>query len=173
MSPDPKVAILMGSASDLETMARAAKELQGLDISYELEVTSAHRSPHRTVEYVTAAESRGVEVFIVGAGMAAHLAGVVAAHTTCPVIGVPLPGSSLGGLDALLSTVQMPKGVPVATLAIGGAGATNAGILAAQILALADASLRERLDARRREMAEQVATSSEDARNQLGRLLGG
>jgi phosphoribosylaminoimidazole carboxylase PurE protein len=173
MSPNSKVSILMGSASDLEIMARAAKELQGLDISYELEVTSAHRSPHRTVEYVSGAESRGVEVFIVGAGMAAHLAGVVAAHTTCPVIGVPLPGSSLGGLDSLLSTVQMPKGVPVATLAIGGAGATNAGILAAQILARADTSLRERLDSRRREMAEQVAASSEDARNQLGRLLGG
>lgn len=172
MSGDPKVAILLGSASDLETMARTARELQSLGISYELEVTSAHRSPQRTVDYVQEAVARGVEVFVVGAGMAAHLAGLVAAHTTCPVIGVPLPGSSLGGLDALLSTVQMPKGVPVATLAIGGAGATNAGVLAAQILARADDVLRERLEERRGAMVEEVAASSEHARNQLSKLLG-
>jgi 5-(carboxyamino)imidazole ribonucleotide mutase len=163
----------MGSASDLETMARAAKELAGLDIPYELEVTSAHRSPERTVRYVEEAQTRGVEVFIVGAGMAAHLAGVVAAHTARPVIGVPLPGSTIGGLDSLLSTVQMPKGVPVATVAIGGAGATNAGILAAQILATADGDLRQRLDARRAEMAEQVAASSKEAQARLSQLLEG
>lgn len=171
MSANPRVAIMMGSASDLETMARAAKELDGLGIPYDLVVTSAHRSPARTVSYVEEAEAAGVEVFIVGAGMAAHLAGVVAAHTTRPVLGVPLGGSSLGGLDALLSTVQMPKGIPVATLAIGGAGATNAGILAAQILATGDAALSDRLEKRRKEMAEQVAASSADARARLGQIL--
>jgi phosphoribosylaminoimidazole carboxylase PurE protein len=173
MNDRPKVAIMMGSASDLETMARAAKELTGLGIPYELEVTSAHRSPDRTVRYVQEVQDRGVEVFIVGAGMAAHLAGVVAAHTARPVIGVPLPGSTIGGLDSLLSTVQMPKGVPVATVAIGGAGATNAGILAAQILATADAGLRDRLETRRQQMAEQVAASSDDARARLSQLLEG
>jgi len=170
--PSPRVAIYMGSDSDLPTMAEAAKVLDDLGIPFDLEVTSAHRSPERTVELVQAAPGRGVRLFIVGAGGAAHLAGVVAAHTTLPVLGVPLPSSDLHGLDALLSTVQMPSGVPVATLAVGSAGAANAGILAAQILALSDPPLAERLAERRKQMAEGVARKSADARAKLPGLLG-
>ena len=123
MSQNVQVAILMGSASDLTAMSEAARELKGLGVPFEVEVTSAHRTPDRTAEYVREAEARGVKVFVVGAGMAAHLAGAVAANTTRPVIGVPLPGGVLDGLDALLATVQMPKGIPVATTAVGKAGA--------------------------------------------------
>jgi len=171
-SPSPRVAIYMGSDSDLPTMAEAAKVLDALGIPFDLEVTSAHRSPERTVELIRAAPERGVRVFIVGAGGAAHLAGVVAAHSTLPVLGVPLPSSDLKGLDALLSTVQMPSGVPVATLAIGNAGAANAGILAAEILALSDPALADRLTERRKEMAASVARKSSDARARLAGLLG-
>jgi 5-(carboxyamino)imidazole ribonucleotide mutase len=166
-----KVAILMGSASDLVTMAEAAKELRGLDVPFELEVTSAHRTPARTAEYVHDAVRRGVQVFIVGAGMAAHLAGAVAANTTRPVIGVPLEGSPIGGLDSLLSTVQMPRGIPVATLAIGKAGAANAGLLAAQMLALSDPELAARLAAQREAQAKKVMESSSEAQRRLGELL--
>jgi 5-(carboxyamino)imidazole ribonucleotide mutase len=143
-----KVLILIGSESDREVMNRTVAVLDELGVPCRLEIASAHRSPRRVRELVETAENAGVRVFVCGAGMAAHLAGAVAALTTRPVIGVPLAGSALSGLDSLLSTVQMPKGVPVATMAIGEHGATNAGILAAQILALADGDLAKRLEAR-------------------------
>ena len=169
----PRVAVMMGSPSDLEAMTRAARQLQSFDIPFELEITSAHRTPARTVEFVHEAEAKGVEVFIVGAGMAAHLAGVVAAHTNRPVLGVPMEGPLLDGLDALLSTVQMPKGIPVGTLAVGGSGAQNAAILAAQILALGDETLRSRLAEHRRQMGEDVAKACAKAKEQVDQLLGG
>jgi phosphoribosylaminoimidazole carboxylase PurE protein len=147
----------MGSDSDLPVMEEAVRILQEFDIPCEVDVTSAHRTPEVTARLAREAERRGVGVIIVGAGHAAHLAGVVAAHTTLPVIGVPLPSSSLQGLDALLSTVQMPAGVPVATVAIGKSGAANAGILAAQILATADPALRRRLREHKDRMAAGVA----------------
>jgi phosphoribosylamine--glycine ligase len=146
----------MGSDSDLPVMEEAVRVLEDLGVPYEIDVTSAHRTPETTARLAREAEERGVGVVIVGAGHAAHLAGVVAAHTTLPVIGVPLPSSSLQGLDALLSTVQMPGGVPVATVAIGKSGATNAGILAAQILATADPELRRRLRKHKDRMAAKV-----------------
>jgi 5-(carboxyamino)imidazole ribonucleotide mutase len=128
------VGIIMGSKSDWETMAHAAKALDALGIAYEVNIMSAHRTPARVDEYVSAAEARGLEVIIAGAGGAAHLAGVSAARTLLPVLGVPMQSNALNGLDSLLSTVQMPAGIPVGTLAIGQAGATNAGLLAAAIL---------------------------------------
>lgn len=173
MSSPARVAILMGSASDLEQMAEAARELARYGIPYEVRVTSAHRTPAETAAYVRDAEARGVAVFIAGAGVAAHLAGAVAAHTTRPVLGVPLAGGPLSGFDALLSTAQMPRGVPVATLAIGKAGAANAGILAAQILALGDPGIAARLAARRQETAEEIARASAGAPDTLARLLAG
>jgi phosphoribosylamine---glycine ligase len=139
------VLILMGSDSDAPVMAAATEALTELGLTSEMTVASAHRSPKRVLRLVEEAPSRGVRVFIVGAGAAAHLAGVVAAHTTLPVIGVPIDSSALKGLDALLSTVQMPPGVPVATVAIGKPGATNAGVLAAQMIALADTAVAARL----------------------------
>ena len=139
------VLILMGSDSDAPVMSAAVDVLKELGLTCEMTVASAHRSPKRVLRLVEEAPGRGVRVFIVGAGAAAHLAGVVAAHTTLPVIGVPIDSSALKGLDALLSTVQMPPGVPVATVAIGKPGATNAGVLAAQILALSDTALAGRL----------------------------
>jgi phosphoribosylaminoimidazole carboxylase PurE protein len=166
------VAILMGSDSDLSVMAEAAKVLGRFEVPYDLEVTSAHRSPERTAEIVRAARQRGVQVFVVGAGGAAHLAGAVAAHTSLPVLAVPLASSDLQGLDALLATVQMPAGVPVGTLAIGKAGAANAALLACEILALADADLEARLEAYRHEMKEEVARKSERAKRTLGALIG-
>jgi len=141
----PLVAILMGSTSDMEQMSRASKKLEELGIDHEVVVTSAHRSPAQTSEYVSTAKRRGIKVLIVGAGRAAHLAGAAAANTTIPVLGVPLESGALKGFDALLSTVQMPGGIPVATFAIGKAGAKNAGLFAAAILARADEGLRERL----------------------------
>jgi phosphoribosylaminoimidazole carboxylase PurE protein len=169
----PRVAILMGSDSDLPVMTEAARVLQKLDVAFELEVTSAHRSPQRTAEIVRGAEGRGVRVFIAGAGSAAHLAGVVASHTTLPVLGVPLAASDLQGLDALLATVQMPAGIPVGTLAIGKAGAANAAWLAASIVALSDGALALRLAAERSAMAEKVAKKSEAAKAKLPSLLEG
>ncbi len=155
-SKAPRVGILMGSDSDWEVMSVAAKRLDELGIAYEVTVTSAHRSPGATAEYAARARDRGLQALIVGAGAAAHLAGAVAAQTTLPVIGVPLDATSLGGLDALLSTVQMPAGVPVATVAIGSAGAGNAAILAAQILATADSGLVRKLDRFKRDLEQQV-----------------
>ena len=152
----PRVAVLMGSDSDWETMSSAVKRLADFGVGAEAHVMSAHRTPARVVEYVSGAAARGIRVFIAGAGSAAHLAGVVAAHTTLPVIGVPLSASSLNGLDALLATVQMPAGIPVATVAIGKAGAENAAILAAQIIGLSDTAVAERLTAFKTEMARKV-----------------
>ena len=150
------VLILMGSDSDAPVMQAAVDILRELGISCEMTVASAHRSPDRVMRLVREAPDRGVKVFIVGAGAAAHLAGVVAAHTTAPVIGVPIDSSALKGLDALLSTVQMPPGVPVATVSIGKPGATNAGVLAAQILAVGDSRLREKLEGYKKKLADKV-----------------
>ncbi len=143
--------IVMGSESDRETMLEASKVLEELGVPCEILVSSAHRAPTRTRQYARAARGRGVRVIIAGAGAAAHLAGAVASETILPVIGVPLGSSPLKGLDALLSTVQMPAGVPVATMAIGRAGAKNAGLLAAEILALGDERVRRRLEEYRRQ----------------------
>lgn len=156
------VAILMGSESDWAVMQGAADTLAALSITCEVRITSAHRTPAATIEFVASAETRGCQVFICGAGMAAHLAGAVAAQTVRPVIGVPLDAGSLGGFDALLSTAQMPGGIPVATVAIGKAGAKNAAYLAAEILALGDADLAARLRADRLANAARVA--EQDAR---------
>ena len=155
-SSDPKVGILMGSASDWGTMKSAADTLEELGIAHEARVLSAHRTPAETADYASTAEARGLGVIIAAAGGAAHLAGVVAAHTMLPVIGVPMQAWSLDGLDSLLSTVQMPRGIPVATVAIGKAGAVNAGILATQILATADPALRETLRRRREAQAAEI-----------------
>ena len=156
-----QVLILMGSASDAAVMQAAADVLQELGVSSEMTVASAHRSPERVQRLIREAPSRGVRVFIVGAGAAAHLAGVVAAYTTLPVVGVPIDSSALHGLDALLSTVQMPPGVPVATVSIGKAGATNAGVLAAQILALSEPGLARRLHDYKKSLADNVERSEE------------
>ena len=150
------VLILMGSDSDAPVMQASVDVLRELGIACEMTVASAHRSPERVQRLIREAPSRGVKLFIVGAGAAAHLAGVVAAHSTMPVIGVPIDSSSLKGLDALLSTVQMPPGVPVATVSIGKPGATNAGVLAAQILAVGNADVRTRLDAYKKKLADKV-----------------
>jgi phosphoribosylamine--glycine ligase len=154
------VLILMGSDSDAPVMQGAVDILKDLQIPCEMTVASAHRSPERVTRLVSEAPARGVKVFIVGAGAAAHLAGVVAAHSTSPVIGVPIDSSALKGLDALLSTVQMPPGVPVATVSIGKPGATNAGVLAAQMLALADPVIAERLVAYKKRLAENVEAAA-------------
>jgi phosphoribosylamine--glycine ligase len=151
-----QVLILMGSDSDAPIMKGSADVLRELGVTCEMTVASAHRSPARVQRLLAEAPTRGVQVFIVGAGAAAHLAGMVAGHTAKPVIGVPIDSSPLLGLDALLSTVQMPPGVPVATVAIGKAGATNAGVLAAQILALRDPELAKRLDAYKAKLADRV-----------------
>jgi 5-(carboxyamino)imidazole ribonucleotide mutase len=156
----PVVSIVMGSDSDLEIMREAGKALEGFGIAYEIDVTSAHRSPDRTAEFARRAAGRGIRVIIAGAGGAAHLAGVIAAHTTLPVIGVPIPSTSLNGMDSLLATVQMPAGIPVATVAIGKPGATNAGILAAQILGVADAELAKKLEAHKLKLAQGVEEKS-------------
>ena len=150
----------MGSDSDAPVMQGAVDILKDLQIPCEMTVASAHRSPERVTRLVSEAPARGVKVFIVGAGAAAHLAGVVAAHSTSPVIGVPIDSSALKGLDALLSTVQMPPGVPVATVSIGKPGATNAGVLAAQMLALADPAIAERLVAYKKRLAENVEAAA-------------
>lgn len=139
------ISIVMGSMSDYDIVSEAAKLLEKFDVKYELIISSAHRSPERTHEYVKTAEAKGAKVFIAAAGMAAHLAGAIAANTTKPVIGIPMSGSALNGMDALYSTVQMPSGMPVATLAIGKAGAINAAYLAMQILALNDDTLAQKL----------------------------
>ncbi|MFN2426041.1 MAG: 5-(carboxyamino)imidazole ribonucleotide mutase [Candidatus Binatia bacterium] len=146
----------MGSSSDLDVMNEAARILEELGIAHEVVVTSAHRSPHQTADYTASARDRGIQVLIVAAGLAAHLAGAVAANTTLPVLGVPLDSGSLRGMDALLSTVMMPAGVPVGTLAIGTAGARNAALLAAQILALSDSRLARALVERKSKMAAAV-----------------
>ncbi len=162
--PKPKkkalVGIAMGSDSDLPIMTETARMLQQLGVPFDIEITSAHRSPERTADYARSAAGRGLKVLVVGAGGAAHLAGVIAAETTLPVIGVPIASSPLGGTDALFSTVQMPGGVPVATMAVGKAGAVNAAIFATQILATSNASLSRRLAQHKQEMARAVAEKS-------------
>lgn len=150
----PRVGIIMGSRSDRETMLEASRVLDELEIAHEVEIVSAHRTPDRMFRYAESAEERGLEVIIAGAGGAAHLPGMTAAKTTLPVIGVPVLSSTLNGLDSLLSIVQMPKGVPVATVAIGRAGAANAGLLAARILGSGDPEIRARLRAYAERMAE-------------------
>lgn len=162
------VSVLMGSDSDLPVMQSCIDVLRGFSIVTEVRVTSAHRTPDATRSYVRDAESRGCRVFIAAAGMAAHLAGSVAAQTTRPVIGVPIAAGPLNGLDALLSTVQMPAGIPVATVAIGEAGARNAAYLAAQILAGSDAALAERIEAQRRANAESVMGKNEALQARIG-----
>lgn len=158
--PAPFVAILMGSASDLPVMQAACDVLDKFGITFEVRITSAHRTPEDTKAYVEDAETRGCAVFIAGAGMAAHLAGAVAARTLKPVIGVPIDAGPLQGFDALLSTVQMPGGIPVATVAIGKAGAKNAAYLAAQIMAVGDKSLSGKLSTERAENAENVRSAN-------------
>jgi len=153
MSAKPRVAILYGSDSDRSTMEETARILDSLGIAHEMEQASAHRNPDRVRDLVRSAPERGVVLFIAAAGMANHLAGAVAALTTLPVIGVPLGGSALGGVDALYSTVQMPVGVPVATVAIGPTGAKNAAVLAAQILSLSDPALRLKLEDMKKSLA--------------------
>ncbi len=164
----PLVSIVMGSDSDLDIMREAGKSLEELGIGYEMDVTSAHRSPDRTAEYAKNAAGRGIKVIIAGAGGAAHLAGVIAAHTTLPVIGVPIPSTSLNGMDSLLATVQMPAGIPVATVAIGKPGATNAGILAAQIIALSSAGVARKLDGHKEKLANSVEEKSKKLQISLG-----
>ena len=154
------VSIIMGSKSDYDVVSEVAKVLEKFNVPYELIISSAHRSPKRTSEYVVAAEEKGAQVFIAAAGMAAHLAGAIAANTTRPVIGIPMAGSALSGVDALYSTVQMPGGMPVGTVAIGKAGAVNAAYLALQILALNDQNLDETLKADRAAKAKQVEDDS-------------
>lgn len=158
------VLILMGSDSDAPVMQPAVDVLRDFQIPCEMTVASAHRSPARVMRLVAEAPQRGVKVFIVGAGAAAHLAGVVAAHTTMPVIGVPIDSSALKGLDALLSTVQMPPGVPVATVSIGKPGATNAGVLAAQIIAVGNPEVGARVAAYKKSLAEKVEAAAEKLR---------
>ena len=153
----PLVGILMGSDSDAPVMSETSRVLKDFGVPHETVIASAHRSPRRTMLYATSAERRGLKVLVCGAGHAAHLAGVVAAHTVIPVIGVPIDSSSLKGLDSILSTVQMPGGIPVATMAIGKGGAFNAGMLAVEILALANPSLKRKLAAYRRKLEKQVA----------------
>lgn len=162
----PFVAILMGSDSDLPTMKAAVDVLRSLEVPFEMKVSSAHRTPVQTHEYVKDADQRGAVAFICAAGMAAHLAGAVAANTTKPVIGVPIE-SSLDGLDALLSTVQMPGGIPVATVAIGKAGAKNAAYLACQIVAVQDAELAERIKAERQANTDAVVAKDQALQEKL------
>ncbi|MFR3687795.1 MAG: 5-(carboxyamino)imidazole ribonucleotide mutase [Enterococcus sp.] len=158
---NPEVAVIMGSTSDWETMKFACESLDELGMAYEKRVVSAHRTPDLMFDFAEKARARGIKVIIAGAGGAAHLPGMVAAKTTLPVIGVPVQSKALNGLDSLLSIVQMPGGVPVATTAIGKAGATNAGLLAAQMLSMYDNKVAERLENKRQQMTETVLESSE------------
>jgi phosphoribosylaminoimidazole carboxylase PurE protein len=164
----PVVGIIMGSDSDLGIMQEAATVLKQFEVPYEIGVYSAHRSPHRTAEYVKSARERGLKLIIAGAGSSAHLAGVTAAETTLPVIGVPIDSSPLSGFDSLLSTVQMPPGVPVATMGVGKSGATNAAIFAVQILALENEDLRKRLIEHKERLEKSVAEKSKKIQEQNG-----
>lgn len=152
----PVVGIVMGSDSDLAVMEGAGKVLDSFGIGYEITIASAHRSPDKTREYIHSAEKNGIKIIIAGAGWAAHLAGVIAAETTMPVIGVPIDSSPLLGLDSILSILQMPSGIPVATMALGKVGAKNAAILAVQILAVSDESLQKKLRAYKKKLADEV-----------------
>ncbi len=156
----PLVAIVMGSANDWEIMQQAAKQLQDFGVAYDARVISAHRSPDLLLDYISDMTAQGVRCFIAGAGAAAHLAGVVAGKTALPVLGVPMPSKYLQGMDSLLSTVQMPKGIPVATFAIGEAGAANAGLFAVAMLSLNDTALAQRLQAFRKKQADAVKATT-------------
>ena len=158
------VAIVMGSTSDWETVKNATEALERFEVSFECKVLSAHRTPDAVREYISGAEQRGTEVIIAAAGGAAHLAGVCAAHTVLPVLGIPIQSSALGGLDSLLSTVQMPRGIPVGTLAIGNSGAANAALLAVAILATSRPQLREKLHQYRQQQKEKVLAGNEAAK---------
>jgi phosphoribosylaminoimidazole carboxylase PurE protein len=164
----PLVGIIMGSDSDAPIMQEAAKTLQQFGVEYEIGVYSAHRSPHRTNEYVTSARARGLKMIIAGAGSSAHLAGVAAAETILPVIGVPIDSSPLSGFDALMATVQMPPGVPVSTMGVGKSGAINAAILAVQILALSDPALAEKLVDYKAKLEVAVAEKSKKVASEIG-----
>ena len=164
---NPLVSIVMGSDSDLEIMREAGKALEEFGIAFEMDVTSAHRSPDRTAEFARKARERGIRVIIAGAGGAAHLAGVIAANTTLPVIGVPMGTSSLNGMDALLSTVQMPGGIPVATMAIDKAGAVNSAIFAAEILGLSDPAIAQKLVEHKADLARAVDEKNARLQDQL------
>ena len=164
----PEVGIVMGSDSDLNVMEETAWILKKFGISYEMTVASAHRSPKKAAKFAASAHKRGIKVIIAGAGHAAHLAGNIAAYTSLPVIGVPIDSSCLKGLDALLSTVQMPPGVPVATVSIGKSGAKNAGVLAIQILALTDSALAKKLESYKKELAKQVDQKAKKLKNHSG-----
>jgi len=166
MTANPLVLLIMGSDSDLPVMQEAADVLCKFGVAYEMRISSAHRSPVRTMALASEAANRGIKIIIAGAGMAAHLAGVIAAKTILPVIGVPMPGGALNGVDALYSTVQMPAGIPVATMAIGKSGAKNAGLFAIQILALSDARFTSALQEYRENMESDV--EQKDAALQAG-----
>jgi phosphoribosylaminoimidazole carboxylase PurE protein len=172
MNNSPLVGILMGSDNDYEIMKEVAVALNQFDISFEMTVSSAHRTPERTAKFVREAKGRGIKVLIAGAGAAAHLAGVVAAETTLPVIAVPIDATALNGLDALLAMVQMPAGIPVATMAIGKAGARNAGIFAAQMLAVNDDALSEKLIQFKADMAKGVEAKAEALSKRLAADFG-
>ena len=161
------VAIMMGSKSDYEVVSEAGKILEKFGVKYELIITSAHRSPQRTIDYIKQAEQKGAKVFIAAAGMAAHLAGAVAAHTTKPVLGVPMSGANLASMDSLFSTSQMPRGIPVATLSIGKTGAVNAAYLAVQILALNDENLAKALNDERKEQENKLIADSKSVEVRL------
>lgn len=161
------VALILGSDSDLPKVEPTLKALADLDVPCSTQVLSAHRSPDRVAQFARSAEGEGTRVIIAAAGGAAHLAGVIAAHTVLPVIGIPITTEALGGLDSLYSTIQMPSGVPVATVAVGGGGPANAGILAAQILALSDAALRERLVAKKKALEESVVEKDQRVQKRL------
>lgn len=165
---EPKVAVLMGSDSDLPKLQGTIETLREFGIPFSVQVLSAHRTPKAAQEFAESAESKGYQVIIAAAGAAAHLAGVLASMTTLPVIGIPIPTPNLGGLDSLLSMVQMPSGVPVATVATGSGGATNAAVLAVQILALSDSGLRNKLQEKRQQMAKEVAAKSKKVQEELG-----
>ena len=164
----PLVGIIMGSDSDAPIMQEAAKMLQQFGVDYEIGVYSAHRSPHRTNEYITNARARGLKLIIAGAGSSAHLAGVAAAETILPVIGVPIDSSPLSGFDALMATVQMPPGVPVSTMGVGKSGAINAAVLAVEILALSDAGLAEKLVDYKAKLEVSVAEKSKKVSAEMG-----
>ncbi len=153
---NPKIGILIGSKSDADIMGEASRILEEFGVPHEVKVLSAHRTPQETSEYAQSAESRGIQALIAGAGYAAHLAGALAAHSTLPIIGVPLEASSLKGLDSLLSTVQMPKGIPVACMGIGKAGAINAALFAVQILSRSDPALAQQLKEYREKMRQEI-----------------
>lgn len=164
----PLVGVVMGSENDMDTMQKCLDQLEAFGIAYEVKVVSAHRTPVDAHEYCTTARQRGLKIIIAGAGMSAALSGVMAAGTTLPVIGVPIASGPLNGIDAALSTLQMPPGVPVAAVAIGSAGARNAGVLAAEILALADDALAEKLETFKKDQADGVRKKNANVQEQLG-----